>query len=85
MVTFLVTFLVSREIVRPLGHTQPWPKMVGRGCLKVQLHVSGRYEGTTTGRMLYGNQLFSGRGFLGLPQKGVSSHCFDRSLVPFIM
>lgn len=28
--------------------------------------------------------VFSGRGFLGLPQKGISSHYFCRSPVPFI-
>ena len=36
---------------------------------------------------LTGNRctVFSGRGFLGLPQKGISSHRFGRSPVPFII
>ena len=40
-----------------------------------------RLEGLTGNR----GTVFSGRGFLGLPQKGISSHCFVRSPVPFII
>ena len=47
--------------------------------------VSDRYNDHQRAVFNISRQMFSGRGFLGLPQKGISSHLHFRSPVPFII